>query len=262
MPDAIRSLAPNSGLLMDQPIEHSGSVNGAIVSPVENSRSTPPLQVPTTPPVKDEPRKTTRVVLKKKGPDVVSKKKGPDIVSVGCVGLDADSVKHVKKVLRSVKGGNFVESSSKQYPSHVVLGSCDPSSALALAVASGAFLLKMEWMIKSENKGCWLPEDRFEANKKLCEISRAILHKQLEKPLDRVLASVQRRANDWAKVDILDKLLVKLGATIVPIRSCAICVVFDGQQRPTSLAPFAKVVTVDWLVSVGLEYKVPHEFWQ
>lgn len=191
------------------------------------------------------------------------KRKEDGLVVIGCIALDGHSINVVKKAARITKGARFTEISSVVKTTHAIVGLSEPSVRLAIAVADGAFLMSMDWVKVSMRQGYWVAEGGYEADIHLSQIARHVHSGELARPLEQVLVSVYK-GNEWSggHLTSLEKLAKKLGAIFVPARSCAICVVAENSKEPGNLPSYAKVVSVNWIINLALEYKFPEGFWQ
>ncbi|GMH33965.1 hypothetical protein BSKO_01799 [Bryopsis sp. KO-2023] len=200
-------------------------------------------------------------VQDREAPLLMRRKESSPIV-LGYIGTDSEIISLVKRAARQLKGGKFCGEATSAAQTHVVVSDKEPSLGMASAVADGAFLLHPEWIETCVEEGYWLEEDGYEVDCEASETSGCVRSKSISKPLDQVMLAVHKGGNGWSVGNMsgLEQVAKKLGAELVGMRCCAVCVVCDGAMKPMNLPPYAKVVDEEWLLNVALTYQLPSDF--
>lgn len=160
---------------------------------------------------------------------------------------------------------------NKESITHLVVGDDRRTLKVMLGVINGAYFLTPEWLIASMEAGRWLPQEDFLAPIRFQEAaSRAREHNiknlgntaMLHDLKVAVYTANRKTAGDCYQA--VRRIANELGAKVVPVSECDICIVLDDvlRVRPTSMPKEAVAVRKEWIFQICERYEnlPPEEF--
>lgn len=161
------------------------------------------------------------------------------------------------------------QSARKRSPiTHIVVGDDRRTMKTMLAIIHGAYFMKPEWVTASLEAGYWLPEAEYLADVKYQEAAEksrqtrwAAEAGQGIEPLlsgrNIAIHTKGRKTTSQETYQVVWRILMELGATIVPVSNCDLCIVLDDKikKRPATLRENAQVVRKDWVFQVCEDFE-------
>eukprot|EP00899_Mesostigma_viride_P011485 jgi/Mesvir1/20337/Mv19926-RA.1 len=154
---------------------------------------------------------------------------------------------------------------AQEHVTHLVAGCGRRTIKLLFAISRGAWVLTPEWVSRSLEKGCWVPEEGFEADYYPgIRLSRAANDTHASKGgggrlLSSMRVAIAEKGTQPAR-DVLKKLVENLGGKVVAAASAPECdVLITGGDRAKVAAshPGVHVVREQWLLAAIEAYQVP-----